>query len=113
MLLRYNTESTSPVYDSSWSRSGAHLNPTKDSSDDHYISDLPAPPVPLPRAKVATVQRHPTSTIFHSRKSLPPQREYVENPHQRPISEFHEDFRYNIPLEERFHSQKITGVHEL
>jgi hypothetical protein len=112
MLLLYNTESASPSYDSSWTRSVGLLNPSKDSNDDHYIPDLP-PPVSLPRAKVATIQRHPLSTIFQSRNLLQPHQEYIDNSHQLPINEYNEDFRYNIPLEERFNQQKITDVQEL
>jgi hypothetical protein len=46
--------------------------PSKDSNDDHFIPDV-SEPVILPRAKVATIQRHPTSTMFHSRHSSSPQ----------------------------------------
>jgi hypothetical protein len=112
MLLRYNTEAASPTYDSPWTRSAGLLNPSKDNSDDHYIPDLP-PPVSLPRAKVATVQRHPISTMFHSWNSLQSQSEYVDHSHQQPISEYNEDLQYNIPLQERFHHQKIPGVRKL
>jgi hypothetical protein len=112
MLIRYNTESASPSYDSSWMCPSGLLNPTKDNNDDHYIPDLPSP-MPLPRAKVATVQRHPISTMFHQRSSLHLQDEYTDHSHQQPINEYHEDFRYNVPFQERFHQQKITRGQEL
>jgi len=112
MLLRYNAESASPSYDSSWTRSVGLLNPSKDSSDDHYIPDLP-PPISLPRAKVATVQHRPLSTMFHSRNSLHPHPEYIDHSHQLPMNEYNEDFLYNIQLQERFPQQKITSIQEL
>jgi hypothetical protein len=112
MLLRYNAESASPSYDSSWTRSVGLLNPSKDSSDDHYIPDLP-PPISLPRAKVATVQHRPLSTMFHSRNSLHPHPEYIDHSHQLPTNEYNEDFLYNIQLQERFPQQKITSIQEL
>lgn len=113
MLLRYNTESASPSYESSWGHSDSLLNPSKDSSNENYKLDIPAN-MSLPRAKVATIQRHPISTIFHSRNPLHPQAEYTRHPHQeQPMIEYNEDFRYNIPLNERFHQQKITSVQEL
>ena len=108
MLLRYNNESTaSPSYDSSWAHSDALLNPAKDNNNDYHIFDIPAP-LPLPRAKIATVQRRPLSAILHSRSSLQPPIDYISQPHQRPISEINGDFRYNIPLEERFYQDKLT-----
>jgi hypothetical protein len=113
MLVRYNVESASPSNNSSWTRSGGGLlNPSKDSSDDHYLADLPST-MSLPRAKIATVQRHPISTMFHSRNLLHPQSEYIDKLHQLPINEYTEDFQYNIPLQERFHQQKSAGVQEI
>ncbi|CAF3962833.1 unnamed protein product [Rotaria sp. Silwood2] len=112
MLLRYNAECTSPSYDSSWTRSVGFMNPSKNTSDDHYILDLPSS-VSLSRTKTATVQRHLKSTMVHSRKSLNPQSEFTDYLHQQPISEYNEHFRYNIPLQERFYQQKITAVEEL
>ena len=112
MLLRYNTESASPSYDSSWAHSDSLLNPSKESSNDNYKLDISGP-MPLPRAKVATIQRHPISTMFYSRNSFHPQIEYTNHSHQRPLSEYNDDFRYNVPLQEIFHQQKITNVQEL
>ncbi|CAF2527583.1 unnamed protein product [Rotaria sp. Silwood2] len=112
MLLRYNAECTSPSYDSSWTRSVGFMNPSKNTSDDHYILDLPSS-VSLSRTKTATVQRHLKSTMVHSRKSLNPQSEFTDYLHQQPISEYNEHFRYNIPLQEKFYQQKITAVEEL
>jgi len=112
MLLRYNAESASPSYDSSWTRSVGLLDPSKDITDDHYIPDLP-PPISLPRAKVASIQRRPLSTMFNSRNSLQPHPEYIEHPHELPMNEYNEDFRYNIQLQERFPQQKMTNIQEL
>ena len=61
MLDRYNSETASSSYHESSQRSAAYLNPSKDNTDDRYIADLP-PSISLPRANIATVQRHPTST---------------------------------------------------
>ena len=91
MLIRYNTESASPSYDSSWAQSDGLLNPPKDPSIDYRMSDIPAPIV-LPRAKIATIQRRPLSTMFHAR-----------NEHQQ--QDLIEDIRYNAPLDEHFYHQ--------
>jgi hypothetical protein len=112
MLVHYNRESASPSYDNSWTHSADLLNPTKDSNDDHFISDIPSS-MSLPRAKVATVQRQTTSTMFHSRNSLRPPSEHLDQPYQLPINEYDEDFRCNIPLQERFHHKKPTNIEEL
>ncbi|CAF3510887.1 unnamed protein product [Rotaria sp. Silwood1] len=112
MLLRYNTECTSPSYDSSWTRSVGFLNPSKDTNDDHYILDLPSS-MSLTRTKTATIQRHQKSTMAHSRKSLNSHIQMTNYLHQQPITEYNEHFRYNIPLQERFYQQKITAVEEL
>ena len=116
MLQRYNAESASPSYDQSWTQSGGFLIPFKDTSDDHYMPDI-SEPIPLPRAKVATIQRHPTSTMFHSHHSLTPQvpSSTERHPHHpsRFVSEYNEAFQYNIPLQERFHHEKILNEQEL
>lgn len=109
MLLRYNTESTFPSYESSWIHSAGVLNPSKDTNDNHYMLDCPSS-ILLPRTKVATVQRHFTSTMFDSRKLFCSQAEYINDLHQRPINEYNENFRYNIPLQERFHQQNINSI---
>jgi hypothetical protein len=67
----------------------------------------------LPRAKVATIQRRPISTLFHARNLLHPQSENIDHPHQLPLNEYNDDFLYNIPLQERFHQKKIADVQEL
>lgn len=114
MLQRYNTETESPSCDNSWPRTDDDLlNPAQDNSNDkHYISDIP-PPMSLPRAKVATIKRHSLSTMFHSRNSIPLQSDSIDHSHQLPDNEYHEDFKYNIPLEEKFHQQKQTNLQEL
>lgn len=119
MLERYNAESASPSFDQSWSRPGGYLMPSKEISDDHFIPDI-SEPVTLPRAKVATIQRHPTSTMFQARHSLTPrvpssneQRHHHHHLLPRPISEYNEGFQYNIPLQERFYHEKILNEQEL
>ena len=112
MLLRYNTESASPLYDSSWTRSTGPLVPSHGSSEDHFLTDLPSSTT-LPRAKVATIQRHPTSSMFHSHQSFPSQLEYGDYPHRRSNSGYNEAFQYNVPSEDRFHQENHTGLQEL
>jgi len=112
MLLRYNAEPASPSYDNSWIRSGGLLNSSKEISDDHFIPD-PSSYMSFPRMKVATVQRYPISTMFHSRNPLHPESEDIDHSHQLPINECNEDFLYNIPLQERFHQEKTTGAQEI
>ena len=109
MLRCYNTDSASPSYDSSWTRSVGLLNPGKDMNDDHFLTNPPVP-LTLPRANVATVQRQLTSTMFQSRNFNHPQPEYIDQAHQLPTNE---DFRYNIPLNDRFQSNKITNLQDL
>ncbi|CAF1358252.1 unnamed protein product [Adineta ricciae] len=93
MLIRYNAESTLSSYDCSWAPTESLLNPPKDPSIDYRISDVPAP-LSLPRAKLATIQRRPLSTMFRSR-----------NEHLQDDS--NEDVRYNVPLDERFYPQQL------
>ncbi len=114
MLVRYNTEAASPSCDTSWIHSVNLLNPSKDNNnDDHYfIPDIPSSK-PIPRSKVATFQCRPPSTLFQPRNSLQPPSEYPFDPqHQSPIDDQNEDFRYNIPLQERFHQQKTMNIQE-
>jgi hypothetical protein len=107
MLERYNSGSSSSSFHDTWARSGAFLNPPKNGTDDRYIPDLP-PAISLPRAKVATVQHQPISTIFHSYN---PKSEYITQSHQQAIPRHqNNDFRYNIPLQERFYQQNINDV---
>jgi hypothetical protein len=111
MLDRYNSGSPSPSYHDSWGRSAAFFNPPKDvNNDDCYVGDL-SPPIALPRAKVATVQHNPMPTIFHSNNQ---QLEYIDQREQRPIGRYIDDFRYNIPLQDRFQQQQqhTKGVQE-
>ena len=109
MLARYNSGSSTPSYHGSWTRSGAFLNPSKGSVDERYALDLPLP-MSLPRAKVATVQHHLASTMFHSYN---PKSECL-TPSQQPAIDRHQnnDFRYNIPLQERFQQHKFNDVEE-
>lgn len=106
MLHRYHSEGESPSYDSSWTRSSGLLNPGKDISDDHFLPDLSVtspPPISLPRAKVATIQRHPLSSMLHSRNSFHPNTENIDHVHQLPLNAYNE----------QFHQQKITNMQEL
>jgi len=107
MLERYNSGSPSPSYHDSWARSGAFPNRSKHSNDDRYTADL-LPSIALPRAKCATVQHHhPISAIFRSQNQ---RSEYLTQSHQQSIKRCNDDFRYNIPLQERFHQQQIYNV---
>ncbi|CAF2598067.1 unnamed protein product [Rotaria sp. Silwood2] len=108
MLDRYNSESSSLSYYGSWAHSATFLNPSKENNDDHYTSDFP-PSIPLPRAKFTTLQHHSTSTMLHSHNQ-----HSVNNiqSHQRAIKRYADDFRYNVPLQERFHQQQKKGVQE-
>jgi hypothetical protein len=109
MLDRYNSGSSSSSYHGSWTRSAAPLQPSKDSVDERYVTDLP-PHMSLPRAKVATVQQHLTSAMFHTYN---PRSEYLSPSHQRAMNRYeNDDFRYNIPLKERFHQHKFSDVEE-
>jgi hypothetical protein len=109
MLDRYNAGSPSSSCHESWARSAAALNPSKDSSDDRYDTDF-HPHVSLPRAKVVTVQYDPVSTMFYSYN---PKSEYITQSYQRVINKHNNnDFRYNIPLQERFHQQKLDDTQD-
>ena len=113
MLTRYNTEPASPSYNDSWARSNELLNPSKDNNDDHrFMTDFPTS-MSLPRANLASIQRHPTSTLFQTRNNsplLPP--EYHDYPHSSSTDEYKDNARYNIPLEERCHQKKTSNIHE-
>ena len=99
MLERYHSQSSTPSYHDTWPRSAAFLNPSKGSIDDRYIP----PAVSLPRAKVSTLHYPPTSNIF---PSYNPKSKYMTQFPQRGISKPPQnDFRYNVPLQERFHQQ--------
>ena len=63
------------------------------------LDDL-SPPLALPRAKVSTVPYHPPSSLFQTYKSHSEWLEHVQ--HRRST----DDFRYNIPLQERFHQHQ-------
>lgn len=107
MLDRYNSECSSPSYYNSWAHSATFLNPSKDGRDDYYLSDIPQP-ISLPRAKFTTIQQHSTSTMInaHNQKS-----ECITQSHHHAIKNYADNFRYNIPLEERFHQQEINNIH--
>ncbi|CAF4023934.1 unnamed protein product [Adineta steineri] len=111
MLLRYNTECPSASYDGSCTYSDGLLNPPKANNNDYHIPDIPPPSVLLPRAQIATIQRRPISTMFHSRNYLHPSSS--EHTNQQPINDYNEDFRYNVPLQERYHQQKKIDTQEL
>ena len=104
MLYRYNSEICSPPYHDSWMHSATFLDPSKDINDD-YASDLHSSAL-LPRAKVATVKHHQTSTVFYSPNQPS---EYPTQSQTQPINKYHSDFRYNIPLQELFHQKEINS----
>ncbi len=104
MIIEHNIGSpTSPSFNNSWTHSVDLLNPSKDSNDDHFIPNIPSS-MSLPREKVATIQRHATSTAFQSRNRLPS--EDLDEVNRLSIDEYNEECRYNIPLHERFHDEK-------
>jgi len=107
MLDRYNSGSPSSSCHDTWAPSAAVLNPSKDSINDRYVLDLP-PSVQLSRAKVATIQHHPSSTIFQSYNQ---KSDYITQTYQRALNKHqNNDFRYNIPLQERFYQQNINDI---
>lgn len=85
MLFRYNADSASPSYNSSWAHADGLLNPPKDESIDLHEPEVPLQ-MTLPRAQLATIQRRPMSSMFHSR--------HFDQP----------DF-YD------YHNQKLTEIH--
>jgi hypothetical protein len=107
MLERYHSGSPSPSYHDSWARSAAFSNTPKDINDDGYVADHP--PVTLPRAKVAIVPYHPKATMYHSYNQ---QSEYIAQSEQRVMKRYNDDFRYKIPLQERFHQQEIKNMQQ-
>ncbi|CAF0973865.1 unnamed protein product [Rotaria sordida] len=106
MLDRYNSECSSLSYYGSWAHSATFLNPSKESNDDHYTSDFPLS-IPLPRAKFVSLQHHSTSTTLHAHNQ---QSEHTTQSNQRAIKRYADDFRYNVPLQERFHQQQKKDV---
>ncbi|CAF1586306.1 unnamed protein product [Rotaria magnacalcarata] len=102
MLDRYNSEASSLSYYDSWAHSATFLNPSKDSIDDQYALNIP-PRISLPRAKFDTLQHHSTSTMIDSHNQHSTN---ITQSHQRAIKRYADDFRYNIPIQERFHQQQ-------
>lgn len=100
MLDRYNAVSLSPSCHGTWKHSATDLYPSQDYNDQQCATNIP-PPVSLPRAKLATIHYHPTSTRFHSFNA---KSEFITKSFQRTTNKQHNnDFRYNIPLHERFY----------
>lgn len=106
MLDRYNSDVSSLSYYDSWAHSASFLNPSKTSHGDHYSLDIPLP-ISLPRAKFDTIQHHSTSTITNLRNQHSTR---ITKSHQRAIKKYVDNFRYNIPLQERFDQQQINHV---
>lgn len=106
MLERYNAESSSSTYNDSNEHSSAPLYASKDTSGDRYFTEL-FPPVSLPRANVGPMQSQPTSALFHTYNG---QSEYLVQSQRRALDKYRNDFRYNVPLQERFHEREITGA---
>jgi hypothetical protein len=76
-------------------------------AEDRYINE--SAPVTLPRAKVITSPIRPTATKYHSYN---PQSPYFSQFEQRIVKKYNDDFRYNIPLSERFHQREMNRVEE-
>jgi hypothetical protein len=108
MLDRYHAESSSPTNDISWTRSAAALISIPDLHAAHSMNDL-RQSIPLPRAKVATIQRHPTSTMFQCRRSLLP----TAADQQRPVSDYSQNFQFNVPSRDTFRPNKVTDEQQL
>ncbi|CAF1030745.1 unnamed protein product [Adineta steineri] len=110
MLNRFNAESPmSSSYHDSSDRSVAMLNPTKFSDNDRYSTEM-IPSVSLPRAKFSTMQQQQGPTIFHTYNH---QSEYIMHSYRKAINKYNNDFRYNVPLQERFHEQEIRGLQNI
>ncbi|CAF1102541.1 unnamed protein product [Adineta ricciae] len=106
MLERYNAESSSSTYNDSNEHSSAPLYASKDTNGDRYFAEL-FPPVSLPRANVGQMQSQPTSALFHTYNG------HSDNHMQsqrRALDKYRNDFRYNVPLQERFHEREITSA---
>lgn len=109
MLYRYNSETLSSSLHGSYGHLGIVSDPSKDYSDDLRMSDV-SPSVPLPRAQVGVIQPNSVSKSFHlnNQKS-----QFTTQSHQQIMNkQYNDDFRYNIPLHERFYQQKIHHTHE-
>ena len=107
MLDRYNSGSPSPSYHESWAHSAAYTIPPKDSDEDRYVADGPS--VTLPRANFVTSPYRQTANMFHSYNQ---QAAYLSLSEQRIMKKYNDDFRYNVPLHERFHQQQISDIQE-
>ena len=99
MLDRYHSESSSPSsYYDSWAHSTTFLYPSKYCNDDQIVAEFP-PSTTLPRAKFITPKHHSTSRMFHVNNQ---QSQSIKQFSQRATRKHDDDFRYNIPLQERF-----------
>jgi hypothetical protein len=98
----------SPIYNNSWTNSAALLNPGNDISDDEFTPDIP-PLMPVQRTQVASIQQHLPSQTFQPRESFPPPADNLDDIDQSPATEYNEENRYNIPLQE-LHHQQITNI---
>ena len=98
----------SPVCNNAWLNSTPLLNPLNDITDDQFASDIP-PPTSFKRTSVASLHQHSGSAaaIFQPRDSFPPPS--LDDADQSPTTEYIEDNRYNIPLEE-LHHQEVTNI---
>lgn len=112
ILDRYNhDQSPTPSYHESWARHVSMPRSNKGSSDTRHHEES-FPPLTLPRAKVATVEQHPTTNRYMPSYNSPT--EYTDHRLQQQQlqpsnTDTYDDFRYNIPLQERFHQEQIRN----
>jgi len=91
---QFNTSCTSTSSSNTWTGPSLNTFPKRMKQD-----DLSAP-LALPRAKLSTVRYPTTSSLFKTYRSP---LKYVEPIDPRPHHRSQNDFRYNIPLQERFY----------
>lgn len=112
LSVPYNIKSAPPSHEASWIRSDHLLYSLEDSVDGQLIFEF-ITPMWLSRAKVASLERHSTSTMFQTRNGVrSSSSEYHGLPHQLSTDECNEDFRYNISVEQRFHLNRKIMNHE-
>lgn len=110
MLDRYNKDqSPTPSYHESWAWHVSIPKPVKENHEERRAEDL-FPPLTLPRAKVASIPQHPASNMYQSYNSPNQYLDRMQQPSLQTGIDSYDDFRYNIPLQERFHQQQIRNT---
>lgn len=107
MLQRYHSESSSLSLHDTWPRKSGRESQIKAKSISRYVPDIP-PSTTLPRPIFGTIRNYPTSTLLPSHSK---QFGYINDNHPQSIHrQQHNDFRYNIPLQERFHQPATLNL---